>query len=89
MLIRIPPFNERNGPTQVPKSIWDGIKDDYSEYDDYGDYDSNFNEGEQSFDEESEGDGDEEDDEEYEDEDQEMDDGNAASLAAIATSKCE
>ena len=39
MLIRIPPYHERGSSMTEPKSFWEGIKRDPSEYDDYGDYD--------------------------------------------------
>jgi hypothetical protein len=36
MLIRIPPYHERYAGRPEPKSIWEGIKLDPSEYDDDG-----------------------------------------------------
>lgn len=82
MLIRIPPEKERGTSATKPSSIWDGIKGDYVEHDDYDDYDeerSDFYYSEQSFDEESEGDYDEE---EWENEDEEMKDDDAVAGAA-------
>jgi hypothetical protein len=57
MLIRIPPYHERDSGKAQPKSIWEGIKLDPAEYDEYSEMewedDDNDEDGEDDEDEET------------------------------------
>lgn len=77
MLIRIPPYHERFSGKAEPKSIWNGIKLDPSEYVNWGDYESEFSysSDEESWDEDSDmemgEDDDDDDDDEYDEQEAE------------------
>lgn len=70
MLIRIPPYHERDADQAEPKSIWDGIKLDPSEYEDWGDDSDEFSYSSSDGMEDDEDDEDDEDEDEDDDEDE-------------------